>query len=277
MSWWNGKKSAVMKTNRKNVISVALCVVLYSLSFPCRAQIALSPNKNTIEMGSNIDFVNNDFGKWYTEKIKYLRRAGKCSYYVELNYMYREKMGGSAFVPVAGAYVDWTKWLYTFTSASVGTETEYSPLFRINNDICFKLGGKKQFVTVVGADYIDFHTEQSIAIVSTGLYYYGTGVVLSYRLFLNTCFPGFKKSFTHLASVDQGHRGEYMNTFTVSYGNQAYQTSYVDINRRAWYALYKHQNWIGEKGWGVYGQIGFSSVSHAYNILNTSFGIIKDF
>ncbi len=263
----------------KKIIAI---ILLIASIIPCYSQqdSAFHENKNTIEVGFNADFLNNGFGNWYAGRIKYTRKLKKCTFFLEPAYLHRKKCGGGAFIMNAGLYVDWAQMFYTFSSISAGTDVWYSPKIRADLDLNFKLGKKKDWVITLGGTYVDFYSEQSVAIGSLGLTYYGTGFIMSGRLFYNTCFPGKKTSFTGLLSVDQGYVYKYMNTIAVSYGNQSYQTldwgNLTNVDRRAFSVSFMHRNWI-RKNWGLLGQAGFVYVSKAYNVWSVSVGAFWSF
>lgn len=232
--------------------------------------------KNMVEFGGAMDFVSGNLGHWDAGRVKYTRTADKYTWFLEANVYNRSKSGGSAVAPVAGLYVDWRENCYTFTSLSTSTDTWYTPKFRIDQDVNCKFGDKRQYVGVLGVSYIDYHTPQSTFITSAGAVYYGSGFIVSYRLFYNICYPGALHSTAHILGLDQGHWYKYMNTFVVSGGKQAYMATYLEspeaINRNSVSVYAKHRYWFNNR-WGYWAQVGYTNVTSAYHSIGFNVGL----
>lgn len=252
---------------------VQLCCLLVMTPVKSLAQTHTSKEtvsanyKNTMEFGVGTDHVSDGFGHWSYGRMKYTHAGKKLCWFLNTDYMYREKLGGFAFVPSAGIYCDCTKWFYVYSSISSATRSEYAPWIRGDVDLNFKVGKKKSLVLTLGGSGMDYYTEQSIWIAAAGMTWYHPGIILSGRFMYNICNPGTNGSCTYLFSMDQGYMGRYMNTLSVSYGNQSYLITSVDtpfhVERDAFSIYLRHRNWIRPE-WGVQGQVGYSKVRDAY-------------
>ena len=226
-----------------------------------------------IEFYANREFISEAFGDWDSGGMRLTRSGEGHAWYMELNAYNRKDGDGSAGQIVGGLYKDWTDWLYTFTSMSSGTNVDYLPRFRVDQDFNFKLTEQRNIVWTLGGTFISYYNNSSDTILSTALNYYLPGWIFGFRYFYNISNPGALKSSSYSASVDQGYWGRYMNTVIVSWGKQAYYATYLDspaeVKRDSRAVLLRHRNWIGED-WGLWVQGGILSIVNGYH--GTSLG-----
>lgn len=230
--------------------------------------------RNTIEIYGDRNSINHGFGDWDSFGMRYTRQETGYSYLFELNGYNRSE--GLAGQLLAALYKDWGPSFYTFTSISGATNVTYVPRFRIDQDFNFKLGEKKDWVWVVGASYINYHTDAQDTIFSTGITRYLPGWMFTYRFFYNISDPGAVDSTSHLFSVDQGTWYKYMNTLTYSFGNQAFLATYFDspsvVDRNSWSLLFRHRHWL-TKDRGFWIQVGALGVENGYDGFNVGCGL----
>lgn len=221
-----------------------------------------------IEFYANREFISDGFGNWDSGGMRLTRSGEGHAWYMELNAYNRKDGDGSAGQIVAGLYKDWTDWLYTFTSMSSGTNVDFLPRFRADQDFNFKLTEKRNIVWTLGGTFISYYNNSSDTILSTALNYYLPGWIFGGRYFYNISNPGALKSSSYSLSVDQGYWNRYMNTVIVSWGKQAYYATYLDspqeVKRESTSVLLRHRNWIDED-WGFWVQGGYLSIKNGYH------------
>lgn len=222
---------------------------------------------------------NDIYGVWKSLNLSYYQRYSK-----DLTLVYQAGLfgrdEGDAALFALGAYKDWTPTLYTFSQVTVGTDSEYLPKYRFDNDFYFKFGDHLQWVGIVGLTYIDYHDVHSDFIPSLGLTYYAPRYNITYRFFSNISDPGNVYSATHLLSAGYGAEKEYWTYLDISYGNQAYNSvldsgfSYFDedgLNIEL-----KHRHWLMENT-GIFGSLGFFQLDNGYDKYLFRIGYFKEF
>lgn len=176
---------------------------------------------------------------------------------------------------------DWSRRFYTQSALSLGTNSDYLPQLRIDNEFNFKLGSRLAFVLTTGITYINYHTKNEDLILSVGGTYYFPRLNLSYRYFSNRSDPGSITSNAHLISAGYGREQSRWTYLTVSFGDQAYLAQYVgqpeqttrqDIFRIA----VNHRHWLNKKS-GIYTDLNYLDLDTGYEIYGLMFGYFYEF
>jgi YaiO family outer membrane protein len=234
--------------------------------------------RNRIELDLGYAYLSDNFGNWENGRLMYLRRELTFVYFFELEGFSRRE--GRGVQLVGGIYKDWNLWLYTYTAAAAGTNSEYLPRYRFDHDFNFKFGKKKNYVFTVGGAYVDYHINHHDLILSAGLTGYFEKWILEYRIFRNISYPGSVGSFSHTFDVTYGSEGTHWTSLVFSFGKQAYNATElvtpekIDQNSRE--LLFKHRHWIG-RNWGLYGETSFFHLNGEYTKYGLTLGAFLDF
>lgn len=222
---------------------------------------------------------NDVYGDW---------NAGNLVYYSTLSPDFTwflqgsayNRRGGNGLTGTAGAYKDWRDFLYTYSSITAGSNSDYLPKFRADHDFNFKLGGGKNYVITAGITYIDYFDDHSDLIISGGPTLYLTRWIIQYRLFYNKSNPGSIGSFSHLISAGYGEEGRQWTYLNLSFGKQAYlATSIAEpqaVNQDSFYTALQHRRWLKEY-YGIFGDVSYFTLEDGYNKLGISCGFFYEF
>jgi YaiO family outer membrane protein len=175
---------------------------------------------------------------------------------------------------------DWSRRFYTISAFSLGTNSDYLPQLRLDNEFNFKLGSRLAFVFTTGISYIKYHTKNEDLILSLGGTYYFSRLNLSYRYFSNRSNPGSVTSDGHLISAGYGREQNRWTYLTVSFGSQAYLAQYLpnpeesrnDVIR---FAL-NHRHWLNKKS-GLYADLSYLDLDSGYEIYGIMLGYFYEF
>jgi YaiO family outer membrane protein len=219
------------------------------------------------------------YGSWKTLNLTYYDQLKKdLTYFVSLAAFSRNE--GDAALGNIGMYKDWGSRLYTFTSLSTGTNSEYLPQFRIDHDFNTKIGPSKNIVWTLGLSYIDYYDVHKDTILSTGIIWYLKNWILNYRVFRNNSDPGDVISYSQLISAGYGREGWQWTYLNLSYGKQAYYATQLvnpqQVSQRSLYVDLKHRRWIG-KGYGIFIDTSYFKLKDGYEKYSFAPGIFKEF
>jgi len=222
---------------------------------------------------------HDDYGSWHLLNLAYYDQLKRdFNYFVNLGAFSRDE--GDAVLGNAGAYKDWSPSLYTFTSLSAGSNSEYLPKFRIDHDFNIKFGPSKSIVWTLGASYIDYHDVHEDVILSTGIVLYAQDWIVNYRLFRNSSSPGDVVSYSHLISTGYGREGWQWTYLNLSFGKQAYYATQLtnpeEVSQSSLYVCLKHRRWLG-KDYGVFIDTSFFKLKDGYEKYSFSPGVFKEF
>ena len=179
--------------------------------------------RNRIELDLGYDYLSDHYGNWENSRLMYLRRGLTFVYFFELGTFFRKE--GNGVQLVGGIYKDWNLWLYTYTAAAAGTNSDYLPHYRFDHDFNFKFGKKRNYVFTVGGTYVDYHVNHRDLILSAGLAGYFNKWILEYRIFRKLSNPGNVVSFSNTFGVTYGSEGTHWRSLLFSFGNQAYYST----------------------------------------------------
>ncbi len=234
--------------------------------------------RNRIELDLGYAYLSDHFGNWENGRLMYLRRELTFVYFFELESFFRKE--GNGVQLVGGIYKDWNLWLYTYTAAAAGTNSDYLPRYRFDHDFNLKFGKKRNYVFTVGGTYVDYHVNHRDFILSAGLTGYFNKWILEYRIFRNISNPGNVGSFSNAFKVTYGSEGTHWTSLLFSFGNQAYYSTELvspeKVDQKSQELLLKHRRWIG-KNWGLYGETSFFRLSDEYKKVGLTLGVFWDF
>ena len=167
-----------------------------------------------------------------------------------------------------GAYIDWTSWLYTFTSVYMGTKSDYNPLVRVDHEFNFKFGPRQMIVATAAFTYIKNHDEHYDLTPQAGISVYIPWWVFTYRFFFNISNPGTVFGPSHLIAVEYGAEGAHWTSLTARFGKAAYLATYLvkpeKIDEWSMEFALSHRHWIG-RNWGLFRRLSFMRLFGEYD------------
>jgi YaiO family outer membrane protein len=219
------------------------------------------------------------YGSWKTLNLTYYDHLKRDLTYL-VSFAAFSRNEGDAVLGNIGMYKDWGTRLYTFTSLSTGTNSEYLPQIRIDHDFNIKMGSSKNIVWTLGLSYIDYYNIHKDTILSTGITLYLKDWILNYRVFRNDSDPGDVISYSQLVSAGYGREGWQWTYLNLSYGKQAYYAAQLvnpqEVSQTSLYVDLKHRRWIG-KGYGIFIDISYFKLKDGYEKYGFAPGIFKEF
>jgi YaiO family outer membrane protein len=238
--------------------------------------------KNRIEADLSYEYLtpHSDYGWWKGLSLGFYRKPqDDLTYFIQTGFFDRKE--GSAFLGAVGAYKDWTDYFYTYSSVSSGSNSDYLPRIRFDNDFNFKLGPEKNLVWLAGFTFMRYFSEHRDMILSTGLkLYYPSDWIWEYRIFRNDSDPGHVISYSHLFSIGYGREKWQWTNLDISYGKQAYLATNVEsperINQDAFRVALKNKLWLG-KDYGVMEELSYFKLQDGYKKYGLSVGFFKEF
>ena len=244
-------------------------------------QFISAERKSRLELSGTYEYLHphGDFGDWKNiTATLYRKEKPDLTWFVQLGAHSRKE--GEGMLAAAGAYKDWTESLFTYTSLSAGTNSEYLPQFRADHDFNLRIGPEKNFVWVVGGTYIQYFDIHRDYILSTGLSAYLGRWVAEYRVFRNISDPGSEVSYSQSFSLSYGADGQQWTIGKFSFGRQAYLATAIEtpesVNNNSVLATLGHRRWLG-KDYGVFGELSYFKLSHSYQKYGTTIGVFKEF
>ncbi len=106
--------------------------------------------RNRMELDLGYASLSDQLGSWRNARVMYLRRELTFTYFFELNNFLRKQ--GDGVQLSGGVTKDWKPWFYTHSALAAGTNSDYLPLFRFDQDFNFKFGPKEKFRLHPGRD-----------------------------------------------------------------------------------------------------------------------------
>src|SRR4030042_2520157 len=186
------------------------------------------------------------YGDWNAGQLAFYSKVSPDFTYFVQGALFNRKEGTGATGTV-GAYKGWTSFLYTCTSVTAGTHSDFLPKFRVDHDFNFTVWPSKNINFLTGISYMDYFDDHSGLIFSGGPMFYLDKWILHYRLFYNISYPGDISSFSHLISVGYGQEGWQWTHLNVSFGKQAYLATYIvtpqEVNQNSLSLNLRHRHW----------------------------------
>jgi YaiO family outer membrane protein len=222
---------------------------------------------------------HGEYGDWNAGQIAFYDKISPdFTYFVQGALFNRNEGNGAA--GTVGAYKGWTSFLYTCTSVTVGTQSDYLPKYRVDNDFNFSVWPSKNVNFITGISYLEYFDDQSAWIFSGGPMITFEKWSLHYRLFYNISDPGSISSFSHLISLGYGQEGWQWTYLNVLFGNQAYMTNYLvtsqEVNQNALSIDLQHRHWLG-KDYGIFGDVSYFKLEEGYEMYGIGLGVFYEF
>ncbi len=246
---------------------MALCILTVFIQGNAAADDG-DVKKQRLEAKFSYEYLNpkSVYGSRETFDLYYYNKPmHDLTYFLQLGVFSRDE--GEALLGSLGIYKDWKSNFYTYSALSGGTNSEYLPQFRLDNDFNFKLGPEKNFVVTAGISYIEYFDVHKDLILSTGLTYYQNMWVAGYRLFRNDSDPGDAVSYSHLVNIAYGAEKSQWTYLILSHGKQAYLatslTSPEEIRQEALSITLKHRRWMKDY-YGIILETGYFELEDGY-------------
>jgi YaiO family outer membrane protein len=234
--------------------------------------------RNRMEFDLGYASLSDQYGSWKNSRLMYLRRELTFTYFFEMEGFLRKD--GDGVLWTGGIIKDWKPWFYTYTALATGTNSNYLPQFRFDQDLNFKFGKKREFVFTLGGTYVDYHADHEDLIFSAGITGYFNKWILGYRIFRNISYPGSVGSLSHTFDVTYGREGSHWTSLVFSYGNQAYSSTELaspeKVDQTSQEILLKHRHWMAEN-WGLYGEASAFHLNNEYRKYGFTLGVFWDF
>ncbi len=145
------------------------------------------------------------YGEYKTITYNYFNKINNTTTYFISSSLFRRTIEKNGALFNIGAYKDWNKNLYTYSSISFGTNSTYLPKYRLDHEFYFKTLRNKNLVLSLGSSYIKYFNIHSDLILSLGFTYYGDGYNFTYKYLINNNNPGSIISYTNIYSLGIGY------------------------------------------------------------------------
>jgi YaiO family outer membrane protein len=259
--------------------SLLLLLICVTPSFAAASTDA--PSERRLEGEVSYEYLSPyaAYGSWKAVSFGlYGRQAPLGGYYVRGTGFSRDE--GEAVLGTAGAYTDWTRYLYTHAAFSFGTDSAFLPRYRADLDLNFKFGPQQKIVATAGFTRVAYFTGATDTTLSPGLTLYQGKWILEYRYFANRSDPGNVDSSTNLLSAGYGREGDRWSFLTVTAGGQGYLAGYVSpaaLVRQDFFSVdLKHRRWLN-RDLGIFGGLGFMRLYNGYDKYAVSMGFFRGF
>ncbi len=222
---------------------------------------------------------NSAYGDWKALNFSYYDKISN-----DLTMLYQgsviTRIEGDAVLGAVGIYKGWGERFYTFTQFSAGTNSEYLPAFRLDQEFNYKFGEKKNIVGLLGFTYLKQYDQHEEFMGSLGITYYSEGYTIGYRAFLHKSNPGSVYSTSHIVSLEVGHEKDQWVSVDFSYGNPAYLLITVpsnnEVKENTLGISLKYKKWLNTNS-GFYTQTGFFNLESEYEKYNFGIGYFREF
>ena len=189
-----------------------------------------------------------DYGYYKTFTFRHFNKINNTTTIFVENYYFSRKIEGEGYLVNFGAYKDWSENLYTYTSISKGTRSNYLPDFRIDNEFFFKTLRQKNLVFSLSTAYMRYYSNSRDFIVGLGFIYYAPKWNFTYKHLVNNSNPGSVVSHTDLFSLGIGEEKKSYLYLTYTSGNQAYLATYLPtptlVNNNSYSYIINYRKWF---------------------------------
>ncbi|WP_297454911.1 YaiO family outer membrane beta-barrel protein [Persephonella sp.] len=259
---------------KKIVFSTALLGIVTINSY------ALSPKSFEVQYNYERLDPYSDYGEWNSIDMMLYGKEGETWTPFVGGSVIDRKIEGSAALGVLGTYKDWTDWLYTYSSISFGTNSEYLPKYRLDHEFNFKLGPEQQYVLTAAGTYIKYwDVHKDIVLSLGGSIYYGK-FIGTFRYFHNISKPGDVRSTSYLISLEYGAEKNQWTYLNVSWGKQAYLATNLsnpeEVRENSTIIGIGHRHWLNNT-FGLIGELEYMRLEDSYNKYRISGGVFIDF
>jgi len=239
-----------------------------------------SVKKNRFEATISYEYLvpSDIYDPWTTLNLGFYRKhSDTFTYFFQLSSCLREANG---VLFTTGAYKDWTESMFTYSSLSTGSNTDFLPQIRLDHDFNFKTGKEKNIIWTLGGSYIDYFGDHKDLIISAGITAYLEKWILGYRIFRNESDPGSVTSLSHTVSAGYGEEGKQWVYLTISAGKQAYLATYLltpeEVNQPSYGITLSLRRWL-KLPFGILGDISYFNLKDGYEKYGFSAGMFREF
>ena len=241
---------------------------------------ALSPKSFEVQYNYERLDPYSEYGEWNSIDMMLYGKEGETWTPFVGGSVIDRKIEGSAALGVLGTYKDWTDWLYTYSSISFGTNSEYLPKYRLDHEFNFKLGPEQQYVLTAAGTYIKYwDVHKDIVLSLGGSIYYGK-FIGTFRYFHNISKPGSVRSTSYLISLEYGAEKDQWTYLNVSWGKQAYLATNLsnpeEVRENSTIIGIGHRHWLNDT-FGLIGELEYMRLEDSYNKYRISGGFFMDF
>lgn len=234
-----------------------------------------------LEVDISYDYLdpNETYGDWTALNFSYYDKISNS-----LTILYQgsaiTRIEGEGLLGAIGAYKGWAERFYTFTQVSAGSDSEYLPALRLDQEFNYLFGEKKNIVGLLGFTYINQHDAHEVYTGSIGVTYYAADYNIGYRAFFHQNNPGSIYSNSHILSLGVGHEKDQWVYIDLAYGNPAYLSlvtpDYQEVQNDTLGISVKYRKWLNENS-GFYAETGFFNLEGGYQKYNFRIGYFKEF
>ncbi|MDP8257130.1 MAG: YaiO family outer membrane beta-barrel protein [Candidatus Alcyoniella australis] len=226
---------------------------------------------------------NDDYGDWYSAYLTgYFRVHPRITPFAQLG-MHTRELEGEAVTGTVGAYVNWFRYLSTYTALGTGTESLFTPMWRVDHDFTFILGSLPLTFTL-GAGHIQYWDDHHDWYVAAGPTLYLPYFIADYRLTRNESNPGAVESWSHGVTLGVGSEGLFWIFLGTTFAAQAYTATNVadrqEVRQDTWEINLSHSHWIG-RTWGLKWQAAYLNLGDppksGYEKWTAGIGVFKEF
>ena len=234
--------------------------------------------KNRYEFSLTYNYLTDDYHDWKTATLGlYSKPKPTLNYYASLNGFLRDE---NSLIFSAGFSKDWFKRFYTNLGFTVGTESEYTPHYRFDGDMNFKLFKMQNLVLTLGCSYINFYDDHKNITIFGGPTFYKNKFQFVYNLHYNINYPGEVTSHTHIVSIGYGEDKNHWTFLTISYGNQAYLATYIsnpyNVEQNVYGITLNHRYWLKDN-FGIFGELTFLRIIDSHDNYGIKLGFFRNF
>jgi len=234
-----------------------------------------------LEIDVSYDYLDpyDTYGDWKALNFSYYDQISN-----DLTILYQAsgitRIEGDGLLGAIGIYKGWFERFYTYTQITAGTESEYLPAFRIDQEFNYMFGEAKNIVGLIGFTYINQYDEHEDYIGSLGITYYSEDYNIGYRIFFNRSDPGSIYSTSHIISLGIGHEKDQWIYIDVAFGNPAYLSTitpeYETVKNDTLGIYLKYRKWLDQDS-GFYAETGYFDLSSEYKKYNFKLGYFQEF
>lgn len=254
------------------LISAFFCLLLFpNLIFAQKDRLELNLTYEHLQPA-------DEYEAWKTMALSYYRFPSKnFNYHFFVYGISREE---KAMIFATGLTKDWSEKFYTRSGFSLGSRSEFTPQYRLDQDFNFKLLKKQNLVFTVGATYINYFNEhESIIFFGGPMYYYKRwNFVYNYHDVTND--PGKVRSYTHILSAGFGEDKKSWIYLTGSFGTQAYLATYLaepeNVDQKNYNFILNYRHWLTKKQ-GFWMEASYLKIEEGYEKYGISLGYFHSF
>ncbi len=220
------------------------------------------------------------YGEYKTITYNYFNKINDTTTYFVSSSLFSRTIDKEGALINIGAYKDWNKNLYTYSSISFGTNSNYLPRYRLDHEFYFKTLKDKNLVLSLGSSYIKYFNVHSDLILSVGFTYYRDGYNFTYKYLINNNNPGSFISYTNIYSLGIGYEKKYWLYLNYNVGDQSYLATYlinpIEVNNKSYYYSINYRKWTKDNS-GFIIEYNYLNLKDSYTKNGFVLGIFKEY